>query len=348
MRSALVCAAQAPFVTGGAEILVRDLAAKLVGRGFRVDVVSVPFHAHPPSEVVRQALAWRLLELRETDGRLPDLVIPTKFPSYLVRHPHKVTWLFHQYREAYDLFGSELSPLTDAPEDRELRDAVRAMDAAALGECRRIFAISRNVASRLSRWNALPASPLYPPPPQLGRYATEGYGDYLLWAGRLEKAKRPELAVHALAASRRPARLKIAGQGPLEADLRRLARETGVEDRVDFLGFVPDPDLISLYAGCRATLYLPRDEDYGYVTVESLLSRKPVITTSDAGGPLEFVDDGVAGLVRAPEPGALADAIDAVFGTAAARLREMGDAGRERVAGITWDAVLDRLTEGVA
>jgi glycosyltransferase involved in cell wall biosynthesis len=111
---------------------------------------------------------------------------------------------------------------------------------------------------------------------------------------------------------------------------------------------VPDPDLISLYAGCRATLYLPRDEDYGYVTVESLLSRKPVITTSDAGGPLEFVDDGVAGLVRAPEPGALADAIDAVFGTAVARLREMGDAGRERVAGITWDAVLDRLTEGVA
>ena len=252
-RSVLVCAAQAPFVTGGAEILVRDLAAQLVRRGFQADVVALPFHAHPPSEVVRQALAWRLLELRETDGRLPDLVIPTKFPSYLVRHPHKVTWLFHQYREAYDLFGTELSPLADAPEDRELREAVRAMDAAALGECRRIFAISRNVASRLSRWNALPASPLYPPPPQLGRYATEGYGDYLLWAGRLEKAKRPELAVRALAASRRPARLKMAGQGPLEGDLRRLARETGVEDRVDFLGFVPDPDLVSLYAGCRAT-----------------------------------------------------------------------------------------------
>ena len=59
MKSALVCAAQAPFVTGGAEILVRDLAAKLAGRGFRVDVVSVPFHAHPPSEVVRQALVAR-------------------------------------------------------------------------------------------------------------------------------------------------------------------------------------------------------------------------------------------------------------------------------------------------
>jgi glycosyltransferase involved in cell wall biosynthesis len=348
MKSALVCTAQAPFVTGGAEILARDLAAKLRGRGFKADVVSVPFHAYPPSEVLRQALAWRLLELRETDGRLPDLVIPTKFPSYLVRHPHKVTWLNHQYREAYDLFGTALSPLGDSAEDRELREAVRAMDAASLGECRRIFAISRNVAERLARWNALPASPLYPPPPHLGRYATTGYGDYLLWAGRLEPAKRPALAIRALAASRREARLKLAGQGPLEDELRRLASEQGVADRVDFLGFVSDDELVSLYAGCRAAVYLPHDEDYGYVTVESLLSRKPVLTTSDAGGPLEFVEDGIDGLVRAPEPGALAEAIDALFAASAARLREMGEAGRERVVAITWDAVLDRLTEGIA
>ena len=83
------------------------------------------------------------------------------------------------------------------------------------------------------------------------------------------------------------------------------------------------------------------------MTVESLLSRKPVITTSDAGGPLEFVDDGAAGLVRAPEPGALGEAIDAVFTASEARLREMGEVGRERVAAINWDTVLDRLTEGL-
>ena len=123
---------------------------------------------------------------------------------------------------------------------------------------------------------------------------------------------------------------------------------TGVEDRVDFLGFVPDPELVSLYARCRATLYLPHDEDYGYVTVESLLSRKPVVTASDAGGPLEFVEDGVDGLVRAPEPEALAEAIDTLFAAPESRLRDMGEAGRERVAGITWDTVLDRLTEGIA
>lgn len=343
MKSVVVCAAQAPFVSGGAELLVRELAAQLARRGFRVDVVALPFHAHPPSEVVRQALAWRLLELRHTDGRAPDLVIPTKFPSYLVEHPNKVAWLFHQYREAYDLLGTAHSPLGDSPQDRALRDDVRALDAASLGECRRLFAISRNVSSRLARFNALPATPLYPPPPHLGRYRCEGYGDYLLWAGRLEPVKRPELALRALAASRCGARLKLAGTGPLEGELRRLAETLGVADRVDVLGFVPDEELLGLYAGCRGVLYTPLDEDYGYVPVEGFLSRRPAITTTDAGGPLEFVEEGRTGLVRAPQPEPLAEAVDSLFALPATTLREMGEEGHARVAPITWDAVVEAL-----
>jgi glycosyltransferase involved in cell wall biosynthesis len=347
MKTVLVCAAQAPFVTGGAEILVRELASRLDRRGFRTDVVSVPFHGHPPAEIVRQALAWRLLELRETTGRTPDLVIPTKFPSYLVRHPRKVAWLFHQHRDAYDLFGADLGSLTDSPEDRTVRESIHAMDATALGECQRIFTISGNVARRLSRFNRLPGVPLYPPPRDAGRFHPGEYGDYVLYAGRLERIKRVDLALEALAASGRGARLRIAGAGPLEADLRRLAERLGIADRVDFLGFVPADDLIELYAGSRGAFYTPQDEDYGYVTVESFLSRKPVITSSDAGGPLEFVEDGVSGYVAAPEPGALADSLDRLFSLPEARLREMGEAGHGRVAHITWDVVVDRLTESI-
>lgn len=345
MRSVVVCAAQAPFVTGGAELLVRELASQLARRGFRVDVVALPFHAYPPSEVVRQALAWRLLELRHTDGRAPDLVIPTKFPSYLIAHPNKVAWLFHQYREAYDLFGTAHSRLTDSREDRALRNDVRTIDGAALGECRRLFAISRNVVDRLARFNALPATALYPPPPQLGRYRCDDYGDYLLWVGRLEAVKRPELAIRALAASGAGAHLKIAGTGPLEADMRRLVEVLGLGSRVEILGFVPDEDLLDLYAGCRGVLYAPVDEDYGYVPVEGFLSRRPAITTSDAGGPLEFVEDGRTGLVRPPDVPALAAAIDAVFAFPRARLRELGDEGHTRVAHINWDTVVEALAE---
>src|SRR6266700_1866106 len=158
MKSVLVCAVQAPFVTGGAEILVAELRDNLARRGFRVDVVSVPFHGHPPSELVRQALTWRLLEIREPTGQEVDLVIPTKFPSYLVRHPRKVTWLFHQHREAYDLFGGPYC------------------------------------------------------------YRTDGHGDFLFYAGRLERLKRLDLAVEALARTKSAARLKIAGAGPLKEE----------------------------------------------------------------------------------------------------------------------------------
>jgi glycosyltransferase involved in cell wall biosynthesis len=345
MKTILVCAAQAPFVSGGAEILVRELATHLTRRGFRTDVVSVPFHGHPPSEIVRQALAWRLLELRETTGRTPDLVIPTKFPSYLVRHPRKVVWLVHQHRDAYDLFGSESGALTDRPEDRQVRESIHAMDAVALGECRAIFTISRNVSDRLARFNRLPGTPLHPPPRDAERFRCDGYGDYLLYAGRLERIKRVDLALRALAGSGTAARLRVAGTGSLESDLRRLAGDLGISDRVDFLGFVPANDLVELYAGCRAAWYAPEDEDYGYVTIESFLARKPVITTADAGGPLEFVEDGVTGLVAEPAAGALADAIDRLWELPEARLREMGDNGRRRVSHITWDSVVDALTE---
>jgi glycosyltransferase involved in cell wall biosynthesis len=345
MRTVLVCAAQAPFVTGGAEILVRELVSHLVRRGFRADVVALPFHGHPPAEVVRQALAWRLLELRETNGRSIDLVIPTKFPSYLVPAPRKVAWLFHQHREAYDLFGTPLGSFGDGPEDRRVRESVHAMDAAALGECQRVFTISRNVADRLARYNGLAGTPLHPPPRDPGRYRTDGYGDFLFYAGRLERIKRVDLAIRALAASRSGARLKIAGGGSLEDDLRRLAVTLGVGDRVDFLGFVSPEDLVSLYAGCRGAWYAPQDEDYGYVTIESFLSRKPVVTSTDAGGPLEFVEDGVTGAVAAPQPQALAEAIDRFFSWPESRLREMGAVGRGRVEHLSWDTVVDRLTE---
>jgi glycosyltransferase involved in cell wall biosynthesis len=347
MKTVLLCAAQAPFIVGGAEILVSELKANLERRGFRVDVAAVPFKWYPVSEIVRQALAWRLLDVTESNGMAIDLVIPTKFPSYLVRHPRKVAWLFHQHREAYDLFGTPYCSFTDSPEDRQVRDSIRTMDTAALSECRSIFTISRNVADRLSRYNGLPGAALYPPPHHLGRYRCDAYGDYLFYAGRLDRLKRLDLAVDAMQRVRGGARLKIAGTGPLEGELRKQIEGLGVSDRVELLGFVSADALVELYAGCRAAYYGPLNEDYGYVTVEAFLSKKPVVTTTDAGGPLEFVTDGENGMVTPPEPEAIAGAIDRLWELPAARLAEMGEAGRRRVADISWDHVIDRLTEGL-
>jgi glycosyltransferase involved in cell wall biosynthesis len=347
MKSVLVCAVQAPFIVGGAEILVQELALNLKRRGFRVDVANVPFKWYPVSELTRQALAWRLLDVTESNGTPVDLVIPTKFPSFLVRHPRKVPWLFHQHREAYDLWGSSYCSFEDTPEDRQVRDAIQAMDDAALAECRHIFTISKNVAERLAKYNGLAGEALYPPPQHLGRYHDAGSGDYVFYAGRLDRLKRLDLLVNAMGRVRSRARLKIAGTGPLEPELRKQVTGLGLEDRVELVGFVSADELVQLYAGCRGALYAPLNEDYGYVTVEAFLSRKPVVTTADAGGPLEFVTHGETGLVSEPAPEALAAAIDELFSMPAAALRDMGARGEARVADITWDHVIDRLTESL-
>jgi glycosyltransferase involved in cell wall biosynthesis len=345
VKTVLIAAVQAPFITGGAEILVSELRRQLQQRGFRVDVAAVPFKWYPVSEIVRQALAWRLLDLTESNGVPVDLVIATKFPSYLARHPRKVAWLFHQHREAYDLFGTPYCSFTDSAEDTRVRDAIRALDTTALGECRDIFTISRNVADRLRRYNGLPGRPLYPPPHHLGRYRCEAFAPFLFYAGRLDRLKRLDLALDAMKRVRSGARLKIAGQGPVETELRKQIEGLGIGDRVELLGYVGADDLLDLYARCRAALYVPLNEDYGYVTVEAFLSGKPVVTTTDSGGPLEFVTDGETGAVAPPDPEALAARIDALWEQPESALRAWGAAGRERVAGITWDGVIDRLTE---
>jgi glycosyltransferase involved in cell wall biosynthesis len=347
MKTVLIAAAQAPFITGGAEILVSELRANLDRRGFRVDVAAVPFKWYPVSEIVRQALAWRMLDLTESNGEPVDLLIATKFPTYLARHPRKVAWLFHQHREAYDLFGTPYCSFTDSPEDNQVREAIHTMDASSLSECREIFTISRNVADRLRRYNGLAGQPLYPPPHHLGRYRCESFDGFLFYAGRLDRLKRLELALDAMKRVRSGAHLRIAGQGPLAPELQKRIEGLGLQDRVELLGHVGTDDLLDLYARCRAAYYAPLNEDYGYVTVEAFLSGKPVLTTTDSGGPLEFVAEGETGLVAPPDPDAIAETIDRLFALPEARLREMGAAGRARVAGITWDGVIDRLTEGL-
>ena len=67
-------------------------------------------------------------------------------------------------------------------------------------------------------------------------------------------------------------------------------------------------------------------------------------TTTDAGGPLEFVDDGVNGLVAQPEPDALAGAI-ARLASDAGEAARLGDAGHARARVITWDGVVEQLMQ---
>ena len=342
MSTILVCEAQVPFVHGGAEIHVRELVRELRTRGHLAELVSVPFKWYPKEEILPHAAAWRLLDLSESNGRPVDLVIASKFPSYFVRHPHKVAWLIHQYRAAYELCGTVYSDFTHTEQDVGLRDKIIRLDTQMLSECRAIFTNAKNTAQRLEKFNGLHAEPLYHPPRLAPRLRSGSYGNYVLSVGRIESVKRVDLIVRAMAHVDPAVRLVIAGDGTQRENVERTAVELDVHSRTTFLGAVDDDQLVELYADALAVVYPPFDEDFGYVTLEAFLARKPVITCHDSGGPNEFVIDGVNGRAVDPSADALAEAINDIAAdkTRAARL---GDAGRLRAQEITWDGVIEKL-----
>jgi glycosyltransferase involved in cell wall biosynthesis len=335
-----VCRPQVPFARGGAEIFTDRLVEELRARGHDADLVSVPFKWYPGTRVLTQAFLWRMLDLDEADGQQIDLVVATKFPSYLVRHSDKRVWLVHQFRQAYELDGTALGQFDDSPEQRALRRKVQNLDRVALGEASRLFAISANVAGRVESSTGLKAEVL-PHPPQALEYRCDDYGDFVLSVNRLDRAKRIDLLLEAVA---RDGSLEvvIAGDGPDRERLERLAQDRGLDGRARFTGRITEAELADLYAHCLAVYYAPVDEDYGMVPLEAFLSEKPVLTTTDAGGPLEVVSDGSTGLVVTPDAAEIARALG--------WLREhrdeaasYGRAGKAIASEVTWDRAIGRL-----
>lgn len=342
---------QAPFITGGAERHAANLCKALRERGFDATEISMPFKSYPAKTLVDHILAAKLLDLGEVEGTPVDLAIGLKFPAYLARHPNKVYWVLHQHRQAYDLWQSELTDLHHDPDGMAARALIHEEDRRALGAPdAKVYANSRNVSKRLERHLGLPSRPLYHPPPQAEAMRQGPYGDYLFAPSRMNGSKRQMLMLDALARSRSGARLVFAGPADRESfmdDFRARARTLGVEDRITCLGAVDDGTILRCYAECRGVVFIPVDEDYGYITLEAMLSGKPVITALDSGGPLEFVDDGVEGLVVAAQAEEIGAAFDRLMSDAALAER-MGQAARARydAMAIGWDTVVAALTDG--
>ena len=332
-----VCRPLVPYVYGGAEVVADQLADELRLRGHEVELIAIPY-SWVGARSLDNALVWRMLDVDQTPGKPTELVIATKFPSYGVRHANKVVWLVHQFRQAYDFDRGEFAQFGESAPARATMLAVQRFDKVALGEAQRIFTISANVAERLKRYSGFDATVL-PPPPQKLDYRTETYDGFVLSVNRLDRYKRIDLLIDAVKESS-ALKAVIVGDGPDRRRLEKLA--SGLNGRIEFTGRIGGDALADLYARCLAVYYAPVDEDYGMVPYEAFLSAKPVITTTDAGGPLEVVHDGGTGVVVAPEPAELAKACSYL----AANLdetRKLGEAGKAVASRITWDSCIDAL-----
>jgi glycosyltransferase involved in cell wall biosynthesis len=341
-RIAVVTSAP-PLSEGGHIVHARVLVDALRQAGHEAGLITTP--SNPFGHQASAYVANWCTNVRVTGAGDPiDQVISIRFPSFAVRHPNHVSWLNHTMREYYDLWDDWSSRLS--PQGRIKESIRRRLIHAADTYCfkrhvSRLYAVSATVRERLARWNGVRAEVLHPPAPPRP-YRCDGYGDFLFFVSRLEPLKRADLAIRALAeGSARDARLVIGGDGPELGRLQTLARELAVDRRVNFVGRLADEALVDYMARCRAVVFVPRDEDYGFVTAEAFESGKAVITCSDSGGPTELVTVNT-GLVVEPTPAAVGAAYASLAGDRATAER-LGRAAKTSIAGLTWANAVQTL-----
>jgi len=344
----LVVTTQVPFVRGGAEIHAEALVNALSGANHQVELIAIPFKNYPIEKILDSMLIHRLLDLSEFSVKAIDRIITLKFPSYLIPHPHKIIWLLHQYREAYELWDTAYSPLSESALGWQVRENIIKADNKAFTEAKAIFTNSQNVANRLEKFNNFSATPLYHPPQNANAFYTAEEEGYFFFPSRLTGIKRQELVIQAIAKTNSPVKVIFAGKADQETylqELINLAKQLGVYSQIKFLGGISEEELHKYYAKSLAVIFPPFQEDYGYVTLEAMLSSKPVITCLDSGGPLEFVLQQKTGLIAEPTPLSLAAAMDEIWDNRT-MAKNMGQAGLSyyKEKNITWSNVIEKLT----
>ncbi|WP_320670748.1 glycosyltransferase [Patulibacter defluvii] len=165
---------------------------------------------------------------------------------------------------------------------------------------------------------------------------------HVLYAGRQTEEKGVQLLADAfLAARERDPRLHLvlAGGGPEEHVLRERLGE-----HASFLGWLSGDPLADVYASADLFLFASRTDTFGQVLLEAQASGLPVVAVAE-GGPVSLIEDGVSGLLRPADAGALADAV-VELAASPQRRAELAIGGLGAVQERTWDAALGRLAEG--
>jgi glycosyltransferase involved in cell wall biosynthesis len=338
----LVTANLVPFIHGGAEYHIAGVVRALQHAGHDVELLRLPFRFSPEADIVRAMEHATSLDLIQPNGVSIDQVISLQFPGYGVKHPDHRVWVMHQHRAVYELFDAA----GGTPALAKLRERVTTFDNAALASANAVFANSRRVAERLQHFNGIAATPLYHPPTHAETFHCNTALPYVFFPSRLETLKRQHLVIEAARRMRSSLKIVLAGDGGQREALAGLIERHNLGDRVALIGHVSEAEKRAFYARALAVVFPPFDEDYGYITLEAMLSSKPVVTCTDSGGPLEFVRHEDTGWVESPDADALAARLDWI----AAHPRDAANAGlrgREAFAdlNISWSRVVDVLTQ---
>ena len=372
LRVAVVAPRPVPFQPGGAERHWLSLVAGLNEAGHRAELVAID----SPEETLTQVLVSYRAFL-ELDVSAFDVVISGKYPSWMIRHRCHIRHLNHPLRGLYERYPESLpEPESSlrAAVDAELRSGgpagliewalaleetsgphpfpgplaravVQALDQDAAEQVLVHATVSDHVARRPGY---VPDGATVAVVPPLTDLSASGQrppvGRHFLVFGRLTPIKRTDLAIRSFVRAAAPGtELRIAGTGPEEDRLRRLAADT---PGVTMLGHCTDEELATHLASSIAVIALAEDEDFGLVAAEAMAAERPVVTTTDSGGLAEQVEHEVNGLVCAPFAPAVGKAMRRLADDDSLVTR-LGQCGGDQLAQRSWRPMV-RLVEAAS
>ena len=340
MKIALVTPKSINGEKGGAENLYEGLIKAFVEAGHDATQVEVVVDESTFDGILEAYCNCFYLDLSDF-----DLVISTKAPTYMVRHRNHISYLLHTVRVFYDMFDLELDSKNE--EVQKQRKLIHELDKYGLSPKRikKHAIIGDIVAERLKNadafWNQINFEKIYPAT-IFSNFKGPKSGEFIFLPGRLHRWKRVDLVIEAMRYVPSRIKLVIAGEGEAALNLRSLVRKKGLEDRVEFLGRIPDDKLLELYSRAIVVPFVPVQEDFGYITIEAFKSRKPVITCSDSGEPCRIVKDGISGFIVEPDPKDIAKKINYLIENPQ-EANQMGVNGYSSVRDITWENVVSKL-----
>ena len=338
-----------PFVTGGAEYLARNLAIACDQAGHQVEFVTRPFLDQSVDSINKSIDLWQESDFSLWGNKQPDMVLCLKFPAFYITHDCKVIWALHQHRSVYDLWDyAEEQGQQHSALDSALRESIIDLDFQAFNTALQIFTISKNVSKRLQHYNGVNSTPLYHPPALANVFLQDTsdteIGDFIFAPSRFEPLKRQHLLLEALRLTKQPVKAVLCGQGSYEHHLRNFVVHHGLQDRVIIHTQLSELDVVRHYKNSLAVFFAPYDEDYGYVTLEAMLAKKPVVTCYDSGGTNEFVVHEHTGFIEPPTPDKLAARLDQLYlDRQATKIMGLNAFEHYQSLSLSWNNVLNHL-----
>lgn len=215
-----------------------------------------------------------------------------------------------------------------------------------LGKASCVLTVSEYTRCEILNWAGMPPDKVIAVNNAVsGGYTTEGIKfnpgyKYLLYVGNKRRHKNLERLLTAFSQAELPDEIKLVCTGDTTKELSELADKLKISHRLEFLGFVPETDLPSVYRGALAVLLVSLYEGFGIPLIESMACGVPVLTSSVSAMP--EVTAGSAYLVDPLKVDEISSGIEKIVNDIALR-KNLIDKGMLRSREFSWDDTASKV-----